>query len=136
MVSAVCGQTTLVKGIVTDSISGETLPYASVLLEGTDSGAMTDDNGRFSFSTSRKNTVLEVSYLGYDPKKVKISLGKTNNLDIRLVPSGIVLNEVVIKPRREKYRRRDNPAVRFVRKVIDARDKHAPSNHEYFSYDK
>ena len=136
MVSAVCGQTTLVKGIVTDSISGETLPYASVLLEGTDSGAMTDDNGRFSFSTSRKNTVLEVSYLGYDPKKVKISLGKTNNLDIRLVPSGIVLNEVVIKPRREKYRRRDNPAVRFVRKVIDARDKHAPSNHEYFSYDQ
>ena len=110
------------KGIVTDSVSGEPLPYASVQLESTGKGAMTDADGRFSFTASKKRAVLEVSYLGYDTKKVRVEPGKSGNLHVRLVPSGIALEEVIVKPKRERYRRRDNPAVAFVRKVIDARD--------------
>lgn len=130
------GQTALFKGIVTDSVSGEPLPYASVQLESTGKGAMTDADGRFSFTASKKRAVLEVSYLGYDTKKVRVEPGKSGNLHVRLVPSGIALEEVIVKPKRERYRRRDNPAVAFVRKVIDARDGNDPRNRDYFSYDR
>lgn len=45
------GQNTIIKGIVTDSITGERLPYVSLKFEGTTIGAATDGDGNFSFST-------------------------------------------------------------------------------------
>jgi hypothetical protein len=51
--------------------------------------------------------------------------------------SPITLDAVVIKPKREKYSRKNNPAVRFARKVIEARDRYDPRRrHAYFSYER
>lgn len=136
MTTIVYGQVSQIKGVVIDSIDGGSLPYASVSLEGTGKGVMTDEKGRFSLSVSGKNVVLEVSFLGYDTKKVKVNSEQAHDLHIALVPSDIVLNEVVIKPGREHYRRRDNPAVRFVKQVIERRKSNDPRNHAYFSYDQ
>ena len=130
------GQALQIRGVVTDSIDGGSLPYASVSLENADKGVMTDENGRFSLSVSGKDIVLEVSFLGYNTKKVRVVSGKTKDLRIALVPSDVVLNEVVIKPGREHYRRRDNPAVRFVKQVIERRESNDPRNQAYFSYDQ
>lgn len=135
MTTIVYGQVSQIKGVVIDSIDGGSLPYASVSLEGTGKGVMTDEKGRFSLSVSGKNVVLEVSFLGYDTKKVKVNSEQAHDLHIALVPSDIVLNEVVIKLGREHYRRRDNPAVRFVKQVIERRKSNDPRNHAYFSYD-
>lgn len=136
MAMAVCGQVSHIKGMVIDSIDGGPLPYASVLWKGSDKGTITDENGKFSLSVSGKNVVLEISFLGYEPKQVKVASGKTENLRIALAPSNIVLNEIVVKPGRERYRRRDNPAVRFVKQVIERRESNAPRNHDYYSYDQ
>ena len=136
MTTIVYGQVSQIKGVVIDSIDRGSLPYASVSLEGTGKGVMTDEKGRFSLSVSGKNVVLEVSFLGYDTKKVKVNSEQAHDLHIALVPSDIVLNEVVIKPGREHYRRRDNPAVRFVKQVIERRKSNDPRNHAYFSYDQ
>ena len=127
-----------VTGTVTDSITGEPLPYAAVVWEGTYTGAQTDDAGRFSlsFSNAAGSHVLEVSYMGYDTKRIPVRKEAARGLDIRLSPSSIALEEVVIKPGRERYRRRGNPAVEFVRKVIARRDVHVPRDHDYFSYER
>ena len=130
------GQTVHVRGLVTDSISGETLPYASVVADGSGKGVMTDESGRFSLAVSGERPALSVSFLGYDTKTVEVASGQAENLHVRLVPSDIALNEVVVKPKRERYRRRDNPAVQFVKRVIDMRDRSTPRNHDYFSYDR
>ena len=126
-----------VTGTVTDSITGESLPYAAVVWEGTTVGAQTDADGRFSlsFSQAAGSHVLEVSYLGYDTKRVPVRREAPRGLEIRLRPSTIALEEVVVRPGRERYRRRGNPAVDFVRKVIARRDAHAPRNHDFFSYE-
>ena len=59
------GQNTIIKGIVTDSITGEGLPYVSLIFKGTTIGTATDGDGKFTFSTSSANAkLLEVSYLG------------------------------------------------------------------------
>lgn len=129
-------QNTTIKGIVIDSITGEGLPYVSLIFKGTTIGTATDGDGNFSFSTVISARKLEVSYLGYDPKEVKIALGKTNDLKIQLAPNGIILNEVVIKPQKERYSKKENPAVEFVKQVIALRESNNPRNHDYFRYDQ
>lgn len=129
-------QHTVVKGVVIDSITREALPYAAVILKGTNIGGSTDGDGKFSFQVPDVPAVVQISYLGYDSRELRIyPRGETINLDVRLVPSGITLNEVTVKPKKEKYRKKNNPAVEFVRHVIDMRKENNPRNHDYFSYE-
>ena len=130
------GQNTIIKGVVTDSITGERLPYVSLIFKGTTIGTATDGDGNFSFSALTDVKNLEVSHLGYDTKEVKVIPGKTNNLKIKLAPNGITLNEVVVKPKKEKYSKKENPAVKFVKQVIASRESNDPRNHDYFQYDQ
>ncbi|WP_103983501.1 DUF5686 and carboxypeptidase-like regulatory domain-containing protein [Parabacteroides chinchillae] len=130
------GQNTVIRGVVTDSITGEALPYVSVLLEGTTIGTTTNLDGQFSFSTSSKPRNLQVSYLGYAEKTLKVIPGKTNTFKVQLVPVSIALSEVVIKPKKEKYSKKENPAVTFVKNAIERRESNDPRNHDYFQYDQ
>jgi hypothetical protein len=126
----------MIRGTVTDSITGETLPYVSLILEGTTIGTTTGLNGSFNLSTTSKARTLLVSYLGYAEKRIRVNLGRTNNLKVELAPAAINLSEVEIRPGRERYSRRDNPAVTFIRNAIDMRDRNDPRNHDYFTYDQ
>lgn len=48
------GQNTIIKGIVTDSITGEGLPYVSLIFKGTTIGTATDGDGKlFIFRIDR-----------------------------------------------------------------------------------
>ena len=127
-------QNTIISGIVTDSITGETLPYVSVILKGTTIGTTTDDDGKFTLTTSSNARTLSVSYLGYTEKELKVAIGKKNYFKIPLAPSSIDLGEVIVKPKKEKYSKKENPAVAFVKKVIESRESNDPRNHDYFSY--
>lgn len=127
---------TVIKGLVTDSISGEELPYVSLILDGTTVGTTTGLDGKFNLTSSSNVRTLVVSYLGYTEKRITINLNRTNNLSIELAPTTINLDEVVIKPGKERYSRRGNPAVDFIRNAIDRRDSNDPRNHDYFTYDQ
>ena len=109
-------------GIVRDSITGEPIPFASVVFENSLIGAMTDDNGHFSLQNNKNITRLSISFLGYDLKTVSLRSGRNDNLDIKLRSKSIDLAEVVVKPTRERYSRRNNPAVDLIRAVIDHKD--------------
>ena len=135
-VGMACGQHTIVKGIVTDSVTGEALPSVTIVFKGTNIGTTTDIDGHFSLSTRTPGKVLEVVYMGYDTQHLKVLPGRTTNLKIRLRESEIALHEVTVKPKREKYRRKENPAVAFVRQVIARRDDNDPRNRDYFRYDQ
>lgn len=130
------GQNGIVQGIVTDSITGEALPYVSILVKGTTTGSTTDDAGHFSFSVPSSSVTLEISYMGYQTKAIKLSPQRMRNLKIQLVQSEITLTDVVIKPGKERYRKKDNPAVRFVKQMIASREVNDPRNHDYFQYDQ
>ena len=133
---AVRGQNYTIKGTVTDSITGEPLPYVAVLLKGTTIGGTTDIDGKFTISTSSKVRTIQVSYLGYTEKEVNFTPGKANNLTVLLAPTSIALEEVVIKPGKEKYKKKDNPAVIFIKNAIERRESNDPKNHDYFQYDQ
>ena len=110
---------TSASGIVKDSITGEPLPFVSVYFDGSTIGAMTDDNGRFTLQNNQGYTKLAAASLGYDTKFIDLKPGKKNdNLEVLLKPTAFEISEVVVKPKREKYTRKDNPAVELIKKVI------------------
>ena len=130
------GQNFMITGNVTDSITGEPLPYVAVLLKGTTIGGTTDLDGNFEISTSSKVRTLQISYLGYAEKELEFVPRKATGLKIQLAPMSIEISEVVIKPTKEKYSKKDNPAVIFIKNAIARRESNDPRNHDYFQYDQ
>jgi len=61
---------------------------------------------------------LSFSAIGYVTKKVTLK-PTTKVLNVKLAPADVMLSEVVVKPQKEKYSRKNNPAVDFMRKVIE-----------------
>ncbi len=88
------GLARVVTGVVTQSSDGEPIIGASVKVHGTSRGTATDFEGRFSIEAS-DGDVLDVSYVGMNPKSVKIAPGQTE-VNIALDENSQVLGEVVV----------------------------------------
>lgn len=127
--------TQTVSGVVVDSITGEPVPYAAVLLTATDRGALTDADGFFSLTTTRPFKGVQVSVMGYSTKTVARPR-QGERMRIELVPTGMKLAEVVIKPKKEKYSKKNNPAVDLMRRVRAGAEKNAPERNPWYNYDK
>ena len=117
-----------VQGVVTDSLTKEPLAYTSVYLKGTTEGGMTDDEGHFSFKTYCPEGTLIISAVGSHEYARLIYPERDLRLRVALSPATYALNEVVIKPKRERYKKKDNPAVEFVRQMIEHRPPICPTS--------
>src|SRR5689334_10998985 len=83
-----------VTGRVTDA-SNVPVSGASVVVKGTSLGTTTDEDGRFSISVPSNQSILTISYVGYESRDVSVS--GTTNVAVSLTPSALAnLNEVVI----------------------------------------
>lgn len=116
----------VLQGTVTDSLSGKTLSFVSVRVKGNTFGVKTNAKGYYVLKTSQSSETVVFSAVGYKTLERQVSLSTLSNLDVSLSSTVIKLNEVVIKPRREHYKKKDNPAVLFVRQMIQHRDDHSP----------
>ena len=54
----------------------------------------------------------------------------------RQAPDNVLLNEVIVKPQKEKYSRKNNPAVECMKKVIEHKKAQVLEVNEYYQYDK
>ncbi len=80
-------------GTVTNE-AGEPLVGATVIAKGTNKGAMTDAQGKFSLTIPDEVTTLVITYIGYAAQEVQIR-GRTT-IDITLTESISQLDEVVV----------------------------------------
>ena len=124
---------TRIYGSVTDSTTLEAMPYVSVYLQNTTDGCQTDQDGHFSFLSSETRGVLIVSSVGYAEKRIPVNAQTRYPLHIQLAPTTYELKEVEIKPERERYRRKDNPAVELVQRIIKRRNDYRLDSHDYYS---
>ncbi len=92
------GQRGTVTGVVSDRESGETLPGANVLIEGTTTGTVTDIDGQYSLSVPAGEVTLIASFLGYESQAetVVMEAGATVNLNFALASDVAVLEEFVL----------------------------------------
>ncbi|RMG25781.1 MAG: TonB-dependent receptor [Bacteroidetes bacterium] len=84
-------QTVQVTGTVTDE-EGDPLVGATVLIQGTTTGVLTDAEGKFSIN-AEKGTTLLISMVTYQPQTIVVG-DNTTNLSISLAPN--TLDEVVV----------------------------------------
>lgn len=126
----------LVQGTVVDSLTNEPLSYISVHLKGTSEGALTGDDGAFSFKTYRSEGTLVISAVGYNEYSKLIHPARGVRQKIILSSATYALKEVVVKPGRERYRKKENPAVEFVRQMIEHRDDYSPNEHAFWKRDR
>jgi len=88
-----------ISGKVVDAETNEALIGASVVLDGSTIGTVTNINGEFSLSVDAGDKQINISYIGYitNELKVKVSGGQTNNVgEIKLAADAVGLNEVMV----------------------------------------
>ena len=121
-----------IEGTITDARTGERLAFANVYYE---RGATTQSNINGDYFIEFKQRKLTVSLVGYKTQTFRLTAAR--RLDIRLEPSSEnELGEAVVKGRKDKYSRKNNPAVDLMRKVIAAKKESDLRQHDYYSYDK
>jgi len=87
-------QQKVLNGKVTDSKTGAPLPGVNVVVNGTTTGTFTDSNGKYSITLPETTAIIKFSFVGYETQEISASAGST--LDVALVESSRVLDEVVV----------------------------------------
>lgn len=119
-----------------DSITSEPLPFAYILSnEGKKRTFTADENGYISIPENLRHTPLQSSYTGYSSKYFVIGEADTV-IVVKLSPTEHELQEVYIKPKKQKYSKKNNPAVDFVNRLREDSKKYNPKDEPYYSYDK
>ena len=108
MAASVSAQPAAVSGRVTDAETGGPLPGATVQLDGTFIGTVTNADGQFALDLGGRSGVLVVRYIGYETARVEPAAGP---LEVALAPSALELGEVVVSG--------EDPAVQLMRRVIE-----------------
>jgi len=105
MTAGYSGVTGKIVGSVTDKESGEPLPGANVIIEGSNRGAAADADGRFLIMNVPPGTYsLRFQMMGYTPSvvtKVRVFTDRTRNIDVELSMTTIQGQEVTVVAGRE-----------------------------------
>lgn len=101
-----------VYGHVIDTKTGEHLPYVIIQLKGTTIGTTTDKTGHFFLKNLPEGTfVIEAKYMGYTVQSQRITIkhDTSKELNFKLEPSDMNLDEVVVSANRSETQRRLAP---------------------------
>lgn len=123
-----------ITGQIVDS-DGYAIPYASAMYKGHHIASASDIEGKFSIER-HEGWVLTFSSVGFKSQTIKVDAHTPAHLNIVLKEDSKSLNEVVVKSKRGKYSRKDNPAVELMRRVIEAKKKSHLDNYPYYQYNK
>lgn len=133
---AVSAQTEgVLTGIVTDAATGDTIYYPSVSYKGQHIAVSGTAKGEYTI-VRKEGLVLTFSAVGYAPVQVVVKSSTPKTLNIKLKSDTRQLAEVVVRQKRGKYSRKDNPAVELMRRVIAAKKRTRLENHDFFQYTK
>lgn len=124
-----------ITGVITDAQTGDTLFYPSAAYKGHHVAVSGNAQGQYKIER-HEGWYLTFSSVGYKSQTVLIKENTPNVLNIKLKPDTKQLSEVVIRHKRARYSRKNNPAVELMRRVIAAKKKTDLTNHPYLQYTK
>jgi hypothetical protein len=88
-------------GYIKDSLSGETLIGANIVIRNLGKTVVTNSYGFFSITLPKGKYQLNTSFIGYQTKEITFTLSNNVQQDIQLLPnSAIVLQDVTVSARR------------------------------------
>jgi len=100
------GQSGVIAGTVVEPSSGLPVPNVEVRVLGTSRLARSDSGGVFAFRLDAGRYLLRATRLGFGPRSVPVDVpaGDTVTTSIELDVLPVVLSEVTVKAREERYR--------------------------------
>lgn len=105
----------LITGTVTDASTGQPLPSATLHVEGTFHGTVSNQDGVYELRLSSVPAVLLVRYIGYQTMRVSIEDDARRRYDVRLEPVTLELGEIVVTG--------EDPAIEIMRQVIERKQR-------------
>jgi len=88
-------QQVVVSGVVVDQKTGDPLRQVSVSAGRV--SVVTNEDGDFTLKLNEMPSAVNISHLGYKTQRLTLKDGKTEGLNIRLVPTSIQLREIVVR---------------------------------------
>ena len=125
-----------IHGLVLDKETGDSIPFCSIIYKGNHVAVAGGPDGRFTIER-HNGWSLTIKAVGYKSQTISIKENTPSELTITLKPEAQRLEEVVVKSKRKnKYSRKNNPAVELMKRVIEAKKRTDLTNHDYYKYDK
>ena len=132
---AVGAEAQTLTGHILDAQTGDTIPFASCIYRGHGVAVASDINGHFTIAR-HQGWPLTFSAVGYQQQTIIVDNKTSAYMRIRLRPDNKMLKEVTVKSKRQRYSRKNNPAVELMRKVVAAKKRTDLSNHDFYQYNK
>lgn len=121
------------KGCVIDFSNGNPVSNASISYRDKKYSVTADSLGFFIIPIV-KNGILSVTSIGYDSQSYIVRSDSPDSITVSLVPTAHVLDEVVVSGKKIRYKRKDNPAVELMRKVISLKNNYCLQHQNHYSY--
>ena len=87
-------QQIIITGKVIDSSTGDAITGANVIINGSNSGTISDIGGNYKITVQDASSVLKFSFLGY--KSQEITVGSQTVINVNLEPETSAIDEVVV----------------------------------------
>ncbi len=87
-----------ISGYLKDKMNGESLPGATVFIESSGIGTITNEYGYFSIKLPKGDYVLSSSYVGFSPLVDSVQLYQNQTIDFALEAQLMNLTEVLVNP--------------------------------------
>ncbi len=122
----------IISGKVIDQNTGEDIIGANVLIKGSQVGANTDFEGKFTIKTNLAlPLVLVVNHIGYESKEFKLK-AYARNLKIKIAPAQVLLEEVAVadkapRPRKKNKDRTSTEQLKMANEAMFSYDREVPS---------
>lgn len=124
-----------IEGIVIDAENGDTLPFVQIYFVGTTIGTTSDMEGHFKISNTNGYITVAFQMVGY---KTILRTLKPNQYAkeqvIALQNDTYGLQDLIVTPKRtkQKYKRKNNPAVELIKNVIAHKDSNRIESQEQY----
>ena len=121
-------QQTKIRGKVTDQLTNEPIPFATIVFKGTTIGVNTDMDGKFFLSTDTPGDSIMCTLIGFQPVKMRVKKGQDQVINMVMKASKMELQEVVIKAG-------ENPANIIFREIIKRKFENDHTNLNSYQYE-
>jgi len=123
---------TKVSGIVVDK-SNQPIPFANIVFKGSNTGVMSNEDGRFYIESPDNYTALIVTSVGFSDKEITLDKAVSYNFKISLREIE-QLKEVVIYS--GKTSKKNNPALDILRKIWERKRKNGLYQFDQYQMEK
>ena len=121
-------QKTIVYGLVTDGLTGETLPFVNLLFKNSKVGTSTDINGKFRIETYYPTDSLQASFIGYKTIAKKVRRDEQQVINFKLESGSVAVDEVVVT-----YN--GNPAHEILERVYNYKEVNNREKYDAYQYE-